>query len=343
MRLAVRLLPEPLHSRTAEEVVSRTHGELAQPAGDRACERLDRRGELLSELGGDVGVRVQLVDEIEREHTTDLVVLEQLGARRHPPVGLESLPLRPDGQRGHEADDSRKHDEHPDGDPAPAREPGRRSRIHLLTLTQPGQAGRRGRLLVIVEAWLVEVSLDGLPEGMFELRNALHDERIWGELDEQPRVGRRRDGLTDWPLLAQFALPKQVVEGVRPRARPVPNQSTNVPKAARVARRSEPRKPSSQAISRHLRASSATPRPTPHSLRTYGVSVCSASRRRSLHACESTVRVLATKPYPHTSRRSSCFPKTCVGAVASRARSPYSFAGKGRSPPPRSRNVWASR
>ena len=41
----------------------------------------------------------------------------------------------------------------------------------------------RGLLLVIVEAWLVEVSLDGLPEGILELRNALHDERIWGELD----------------------------------------------------------------------------------------------------------------------------------------------------------------
>ena len=50
------------------------------------------------------------------------------------------------------------------------------------------------------------------------------------------------------------------------------------------------------------------------------------------------MRVLATDRYPHTSRRSSCFPKTCVGAVASRARSPYSFAGK-RQKPPRHRHA----
>ena len=34
---------------------------------------------MLSESAATLGVRVQLVDEIERERTTDLVVLEQLG------------------------------------------------------------------------------------------------------------------------------------------------------------------------------------------------------------------------------------------------------------------------
>jgi hypothetical protein len=37
------------------------------------------------------------------------------------------------------------------------------------------------RLLAIVEAWLFEVHTSGLPDGIFELRNALHDESAWGD------------------------------------------------------------------------------------------------------------------------------------------------------------------
>jgi hypothetical protein len=39
------------------------------------------------------------------------------------------------------------------------------------------------RLLEVCAAWLDEVSIPRLPEGIFELRNALEDEKAYGELD----------------------------------------------------------------------------------------------------------------------------------------------------------------
>jgi len=43
----------------------------------------------------------------------------------------------------------------------------------------PSQAKRQ--LLDHLEAWLVEATTEGLPPGILELRNALHDERADGE------------------------------------------------------------------------------------------------------------------------------------------------------------------
>ena len=141
MRPAVRLLPERLHGGAAEQGVGRTDGELPQATGDRRRERLHLRRKRRLELGGNVDVLVQLVDEIERESATDLVVLEQPGARRHPLVGLQRLPLRPDRQRRHEADQAREHDQHPDRDPAPAGE--RRSRVHAADPSAARAGGMR--------------------------------------------------------------------------------------------------------------------------------------------------------------------------------------------------------
>jgi hypothetical protein len=39
------------------------------------------------------------------------------------------------------------------------------------------------RLLTSCEAWLMEATTHGLPPGIFELRNALHDELAFGTLD----------------------------------------------------------------------------------------------------------------------------------------------------------------
>jgi hypothetical protein len=43
---------------------------------------------------------------------------------------------------------------------------------------------RKRRLFEVVEGWLWEVSTTGLPDGIFELRNALIDERDSGDLDD---------------------------------------------------------------------------------------------------------------------------------------------------------------
>jgi hypothetical protein len=44
-------------------------------------------------------------------------------------------------------------------------------------------AGKRV-LLQVVEAWLGEVTVDGLPAGVWELRNELQNELADGELDD---------------------------------------------------------------------------------------------------------------------------------------------------------------
>jgi hypothetical protein len=51
--------------------------------------------------------------------------------------------------------------------------------------TRPVQIPRQAkrRLLEVCEAWLAEATTEGLPPGIFELRNALHDERAYGTLD----------------------------------------------------------------------------------------------------------------------------------------------------------------
>jgi hypothetical protein len=47
-----------------------------------------------------------------------------------------------------------------------------------VTLTAEG----KGTLLGVVAEWLDEATVDGLPPGVFELRNALVDERGWEEI-----------------------------------------------------------------------------------------------------------------------------------------------------------------
>jgi hypothetical protein len=51
--------------------------------------------------------------------------------------------------------------------------------------TRPVQIPRQAkrRLLDICEAWLVEATTEGLPPGIFDLRNVLQDESAWGDLD----------------------------------------------------------------------------------------------------------------------------------------------------------------
>lgn len=51
--------------------------------------------------------------------------------------------------------------------------------------TRPVQIPRQAKrqLLDHLEAWLGEATTEGLPPGIFELRNALHDESARGDLD----------------------------------------------------------------------------------------------------------------------------------------------------------------
>jgi hypothetical protein len=62
---------------------------------------------------------------------------------------------------------------------------GRRRSDPAVGTSRPVTLARtqKSRLLLVVEGWLWEVSTTGLPDGIFELRNAVIDERDAGELD----------------------------------------------------------------------------------------------------------------------------------------------------------------
>ena len=123
VRPPVRLLPQRLDGRAAEEIVGRAHGELAQATCDRRCERLHSRRQATPgarpprRRSGTAGRRGR--------------ARERRGCRRPraagsslPPIGRSRAPVAsgPDRQRRHEADQPREHDQEPDGDPTPAGE-----------------------------------------------------------------------------------------------------------------------------------------------------------------------------------------------------------------------------
>ena len=99
MRLAVDVLPEVLDPRSLQEPVDGPRRRLAQDARGWRGEPVEVRGQSLLEPSLDVHVRVELVDDVNRQRRPKLVVLEKLRARVDPSVCVERLPLDPDRQR----------------------------------------------------------------------------------------------------------------------------------------------------------------------------------------------------------------------------------------------------
>ena len=94
----IRLLPQLLRARALEQPIHALHSEILERPGGRAGQRLEPRRQRVCELGLYVDVLVELVDQVDRQLAPDLVVLEQLGARIGPVVGVQQLPVRPDGE-----------------------------------------------------------------------------------------------------------------------------------------------------------------------------------------------------------------------------------------------------
>src|SRR5262249_9839529 len=92
---------------------------LAQRGAHRARERLEVLRELLLELGRDVDVLVELVDEVDGDRVPHHRVLDELLARVPPRVVVEQLAVEPRRQHRRAADHGREDDEDPD-DRAPA-------------------------------------------------------------------------------------------------------------------------------------------------------------------------------------------------------------------------------
>jgi hypothetical protein len=71
-------------------------------------------------------------------------------------------------------------------------------RFEVVGATRPVTLDPDSKLLVfnLLEHWLIQAGVDGLPEGIFELRNALHDDLDRGEFDSvasgrvMPRAAR---------------------------------------------------------------------------------------------------------------------------------------------------------
>ena len=78
MRRAVRAGPQILDPGPLEEPVDGLDRRLAERAGERACEPLEVLGQLVLERGLRIEVRVELVDDVDRDRAADLVVLEKL-------------------------------------------------------------------------------------------------------------------------------------------------------------------------------------------------------------------------------------------------------------------------
>ena len=75
---AVDVLPEGLHARALQEPVDGALRGLAQGARDRAREALEVRRQLLLERRLGIEVRVELIDDVDGERLSNVVVLEEL-------------------------------------------------------------------------------------------------------------------------------------------------------------------------------------------------------------------------------------------------------------------------
>ena len=67
------------------------------------------------------GVRVQLIDDVDRQRLPYLVVLQEIRARGRPSIGVERLALHPHGERADEDDERPDGEERPDQDGALSR------------------------------------------------------------------------------------------------------------------------------------------------------------------------------------------------------------------------------
>jgi hypothetical protein len=112
LRTPVGLLPQLLRARPAEQLTRAVLGKRPEAAGDGARQRAGARRpeDLLQDLldvSLNVDVRVQLIDQENGDLIPDVVVLEQLGARIDPVVGVEDLAVGPDGKDRQEAQQRR--------------------------------------------------------------------------------------------------------------------------------------------------------------------------------------------------------------------------------------------
>ena len=119
---AVGLRPQGLDPRPGQRKLRALDGGIAQRPRGGCRQALELRRQALLDQAGDVDVRVQLIDYVVGRRGSDILVLEQLGARVRPVVGAEQEPVGPRGEDSDDKQQRRHADQHVDADQPPARD-----------------------------------------------------------------------------------------------------------------------------------------------------------------------------------------------------------------------------
>src|SRR3954447_22624591 len=112
MREPVRAAPRGLDPWIGEQLWRDPAGGLLEARGRPARERGQLWGERLLDLRRHVDVREDLIDEEGAHRGLDVLVLEQPPTGFLPVVGVERLPVRPDGEHPDQAGYDRERDQH---------------------------------------------------------------------------------------------------------------------------------------------------------------------------------------------------------------------------------------
>ncbi len=104
---------EVLHTRRCERSLRDVQGELPSGGRQGTGQRVDAARKLLFELGLDIDVGVQLIDQVDAERLLHILVREDLVGRVHDLVRLEHLALHPVRGERDDQEDRREHDQGP--------------------------------------------------------------------------------------------------------------------------------------------------------------------------------------------------------------------------------------
>ena len=146
VRRAVGGLPGVERGRAAEHARRVAPGDLLEPRGGRRGQPLESRRQRRLEAGLHRRAVVELIDDEERERRADLLVLEQLGARVDPVVGVERLALGPQPEAEGRPEQGAEDEQYRDPDPPAAHARILRaawvSRNHPMRVMRPRPARR---------------------------------------------------------------------------------------------------------------------------------------------------------------------------------------------------------
>ncbi|CAB5033424.1 unannotated protein [freshwater metagenome] len=104
----VRFSPDRLNGRLLKSCVGCLRDQVTSAGSGDRSQRLEILRQYRLDFGGYIDVRVELVDEVDRNLIADRRVGDQLGAGLRPLVRVEQLLARPVGENGEDREDRRE-------------------------------------------------------------------------------------------------------------------------------------------------------------------------------------------------------------------------------------------